>query len=189
MVVLEAAPATDTSGGGTGVRVRVRCDDMSCAADFVQALASSCGLVELNPRAAFPLEMERLDTVIASINEANASRTRLATALADGSNRIKALVIRAEDARLRHDAALVRRAYAQLVTVNRELIAEHRRRALVHEDLLGALRAVNACIQAASRMRLGPQRTALVNACRAALRDNNPAGVFAAIAGKSAVAQ
>jgi Bardet-Biedl syndrome 2 protein len=59
------------------------------------------------------------------VDEYNAVRLKLTAEMADSSNLLKALVIKAEDARIINNMALMRRMYQQLFDLNRELIMEH----------------------------------------------------------------
>lgn len=54
--------------------------------------------------------------------------------MADSSHAAKTLVIKAEDARILGDIAAVRSCYAQLYTLNAELIGEYNKRANNHEQ-------------------------------------------------------
>ena len=53
--------------------------------------------------------------------------------MADGSSRVKALVLKAEDARLMADMPRMMRNYDELMRVNEGLIAEYNKRATNHE--------------------------------------------------------
>ena len=57
--------------------------------------------------------------------------------MADSSHAAKTLVIKAEDARILGDIAAVRSCYAQLYTLNAELIGEYNKRANNHEQARG----------------------------------------------------
>ncbi|KAA0167556.1 hypothetical protein FNF28_02770 [Cafeteria roenbergensis] len=178
VLVVEASPQP---AGGTAVRLR--CDSMAETADVLQSLAASMGVEELVPRMAFPAEMRSIKGLLVAVQEANTVRLRLSADLADGANRVKSLVVRAEDARMRGDIVGMRGAYARLMTVNGELAGEHAKRAANHEALMGALRRINTAVQTAARLRLGPARAQLVADCRAALKTNNMAGMLSALQG------
>lgn len=94
---------------------------------------------------------------------------------------MQALVIKAEDARLLGDMPLMRRHYAELDGLNRELVAEYRKRANNHEALLAALRQVNQVIQRASNLRVGAARAKVVADCRLAVKTNNTLKLIKAI--------
>ena len=72
----------------------------------------------------------------------------------------------------------MRAAYAQLYTLNSELIGEYNKRANNHEQLLAALKDVNHMIQKAARLRVGNAKARVVSACRAAIKSNNIHSLF-----------
>ena len=56
------------------------------------------------------------------MGEFNAARIRLAADMADDSQKVKALIVRAEDSRLMVDMDSTRRAYTELFSLNNQLI-------------------------------------------------------------------
>ena len=93
------------------------------------------------------------------VDEYNAVRLKLTAEMADSSQLVKALVIKAEDARILNDMKLMKKMYSSLYDVNRELIGEYIKRANNHNELLSALKEVNAMIQKAARLRIGAAKT------------------------------
>ena len=81
--------------------------------------------------------------------------------------------MRAEDSRLLGDMKTMRRAYAELFSLNNQLMSNYSLRSQNHEGLLVALKEVNQMIQKASNLRIGRAKTALVTDCRAAVKSNN----------------
>ncbi|KAH8071058.1 hypothetical protein JL721_4489 [Aureococcus anophagefferens] len=127
---------------------------------------------ELESVADFPAEMTALEDILSRVAKFNAIRIRLTADMADGSARIKALVLKAEDARLMADMPLMKRHYAELFALNNELIAEYNKRANNHEALLAALKDVNQIIQKASNLRAGAAKSRVVAEARAAIKTN-----------------
>ena len=72
--------------------------------------------------AEFPEEMEAFRGVLLRVDEYNAARLKLTAEMADQSNTAKTLVIKAEDARILGDFKGMKAAYAQLYTLNQELL-------------------------------------------------------------------
>jgi Bardet-Biedl syndrome 2 protein len=72
----------------------------------------------------------------------------------------------------------MKRFYRQLHDLNKDLIAEHDKRATNHNELLEALKEVNQMIQRSSKLRVGGAKTKVVNACRAAIKANNIQSLF-----------
>ena len=93
--------------------------------------------------------------------------------MADESQRIKALIVRAEDSRLMSDMPLMRRAYTELFTTNKQLLGGYGIRRKTHEDLVLSLKEVNNMIQKAANLRVGKLKTTIVSECRANVKSNN----------------
>jgi len=161
----------------------IRTDDMETAGEIVQDLSSHIGITELESTADFPYEMEAFRNVLLKVDEYNAVRLKLSAEVADSSNVVKMYVIKAEDARILNDMALMKKHYMQLFDLNRELIMEHTKRATNHSELLAALKDVNQMIQRAARLRVGKAKANVVSACRAAIKQNNILLLFQIISG------
>ncbi|CAM9655156.1 unnamed protein product, partial [Discosporangium mesarthrocarpum] len=158
---------------GKGVEVRFRCDSMELAGEVLQDLCRFTEVTEVQSVALFPHEMETLRKLLESASEYNNLRHQLTADMADNSHRIKALIVRAEDARILGDMPLMRRMYAELFTLNKQCVAEYSKRANNHQALLAALKEVNQTIQKASNLRVGKAKTRVVTECRAAIKSNN----------------
>lgn len=73
---------------------------MKIAGELTQDLAEYLKLESLESIADFPSEMRKLVQTLAEVEGYNLSRMKLTTEMADNSNLIKTLVIKAEDSRL-----------------------------------------------------------------------------------------
>jgi Bardet-Biedl syndrome 2 protein len=111
------------------------------------------------------------------VEEYNVIRLKLSAEIADSSNMIKTLVIKAEDARILNDPDLMSKMYSQLHDLNGELVGEYTKRATNHEELLKSLKEVNHMIQKASRLRMGEFKSKVVSLCRKAIKGNNTKGL------------
>ena len=81
--------------------VKIRTDNMELAGDIIQSLiAEYLNIEDLPSNAEFPQEIEQLKKLIARVEELQNVRQTLAAEIADNSTTIRALVVRAEDARL-----------------------------------------------------------------------------------------
>ncbi|CAM9849794.1 unnamed protein product, partial [Hapterophycus canaliculatus] len=89
-------------------------------------------VAELVSTANFPEEMGNLRQVMEGVVDYNNLRQQLTADMADSSQRVKAYVVRAEDARLLGDIPLVRKMYSELHTLNRRLVGEYAKRANNH---------------------------------------------------------
>lgn len=118
-------------------------------------------------------EMATLESVLSRVSKYNAIRLRLTADMADGTNRVKTLVVKAEDARIMSDMPLMRRHYADLFSLNNELLAEYNKRANNHEALLAALKEVNQILQKAANLRVGRAKSRVVTEARAAIKANS----------------
>ncbi|CAM9136269.1 unnamed protein product [Ectocarpus sp. 12 AP-2014] len=163
------------------VEVRIRCDSMGLAGEVVQDLGRFLEVTELESTAHFPGEMEVLRDVMEGVVDYNSLRQQLTADMADSSQRVKAYVVRAEDARLLGDMPLVRKMYAELHNLNRRLVGEYAKRANNHNALLAALKEVKQVVQKASNLRIGQAKTRVVSDCRAAIKANNADGLVQVI--------
>ena len=125
-----------------------------------------------------PLPLSYPPQVIKRVAELNSLRVRMAADMADDSQKVKALVVRAEDSRLMTDMETMRRAYSDLFASNNSLIGGYNNRASSHEALLSALKEVNQMIQRAANLRVGAAKTRVVNDCRQAVKSNNMSSLF-----------
>ncbi|RWS27369.1 Bardet-Biedl syndrome 2 protein-like isoform X2 [Leptotrombidium deliense] len=159
--------------GRTG-HVVIKTENMELAGLIIQSL---CGeffnLEDLNSVANFPGEVDNLRKYLTKVEEIQSVRQQLGADIADNSGAVRALVVKAEDARLLGEYKLMKQHYLELHSLNRELINEYKIRSQNHQDLVDALKQVNAIIQKAGNLRLGPSKTRLIQACRMAIKQNN----------------
>ena len=72
---------------------------MDLCGDFVQAMAEYLGLDDLKATCDFPVECQRLETLLSTADELQSVRQRLSAEMADNSGIIRTLIVRAEDSR------------------------------------------------------------------------------------------
>lgn len=161
-----------------GGRMVIRGDDMALVGEIVQDLCHFLNMKELESVADFPKEMKVFEEVLLQVDEYNSIRLKLTAEMADNSNLVKNLVIKAEDSRILSDMPLMRKMYTELFTLNNELIGEYTKRSNNHQNLLNALKEVNQMIQKAARLRVGKAKTQVVTACRNAIKSNNIHSLF-----------
>jgi len=155
-----------------GFKMRILTNAMELAGDLVQDLAAFAKITELESVAHFPAELSALASVITAVDEHNASRLALAADSAELSGRVKDAIVRAEDSRLLGELGQMRTTYTRVMDLNRELMAEHMKRYSNQQALLDSLKQVNHMIQKAARLRVGKAKTAVINACRDAIKTN-----------------
>lgn len=81
----------------------IRTDNMDLAAELVQDLCAHLEWRELESVADFPRQMEDFRNLLVRVDECNAIRLKLTGEMADDSNQVKNLIIRAEDSRILND--------------------------------------------------------------------------------------
>jgi Bardet-Biedl syndrome 2 protein len=118
-------------------------ENMELAGDLVQDLAEYTHTEQLSSRAHFPEAMNAFKQVLERVEEFNQTRLALAAGAADVTNNLKELVVKAEDSRMMGDLKLMKRTYARLWDLNRELLGEHAKRRVNQDALLEALKHVN----------------------------------------------
>uniref|UniRef100_A0A7N5P1B1 Bardet-Biedl syndrome 2 protein homolog n=1 Tax=Ailuropoda melanoleuca TaxID=9646 RepID=A0A7N5P1B1_AILME len=107
------------------------------------------------------------------VDEYHSVHQKLSAEMADNSNLIRSLLVRAEDARLMRDMKTMKNRYMELYDLNKDLLNGYKIRCNNHTELLGNLKAVNQAIQRAGRLRVGKPKNQVITACRDAIRSNN----------------
>ncbi|KAJ9455476.1 Bardet-Biedl syndrome 2 protein-like protein [Diplonema papillatum] len=151
----------------------IKGNNMEVVGDIIQDLCQTLQIKELEATADFPAELDDFAKVLMKVDGYNAVRIQLTMEMADSSQLVKALVIRAEDARILSEMPLMRQHYSKLHELNSQLIGEYIKRANNHNELLTALREVNAMIQKAARLRMGQAKTRVIAECREAIKSNH----------------
>jgi Bardet-Biedl syndrome 2 protein len=156
----------------------------------------------------FPAEMKTFHDALDKVNDYNETRTKLTAEMADSSNLIKTLVIKAEDARILNQmyhylansfaychyfSKVMKKMYNNLYELNQTLIGkisirlrlevnfvagEYQKRRNNFGALLDELKFVNQIIQRHARLRVGTVKTRIVAYCRAAIKANNRQALF-----------
>ena len=93
--------SSSASGGTSGsfLRVQICSDSMELVGNLVQDLGKYFKISDLESEAKFPGAMEELRQVLDRVTEYNAARARLTADMAEDSQKVKALIVRAEDSR------------------------------------------------------------------------------------------
>ncbi|KAK6191700.1 hypothetical protein SNE40_003318 [Patella caerulea] len=159
-------------------QVVIKTDDMDVAGDIIQAVATFLKIEDLQSIVDFPIEMGTLETILVRVDDFHSVRQKLTAEMADHSNLIRSMVVRAEDARLMGDMKSMRTGYMELYDLNRDLISGYKIRCNNHQELLSCLKKVNQVIQKAGRLRVGKYKTQVVNACRSAIKSNNISSLY-----------
>lgn len=153
--------------------ITVNTDDIDLAGDIIQSIASFFAIEDLQVEADFPVYFEELRKVLVKVDEYHSVHQKLSADMADNSNLIRSLLVRAEDARLMRDMKTMKSRYMELYDLNKDLLNGYKIRCNNHTELLGNLKAVNQAIQRAGRLRVGKPKNQVISACRDAIRSNN----------------
>uniref|UniRef100_A0A8D0TVB6 Bardet-Biedl syndrome 2 protein homolog n=1 Tax=Sus scrofa TaxID=9823 RepID=A0A8D0TVB6_PIG len=153
--------------------ITINTDDIDLAGDIIQSMASFFGIEDLQVEADFPVYFEELRKVLVKVDEYHSVHQKLSADMADNSNLIRSLLVRAEDARLMRDMKTMKSRYMELYDLNKDLLNGYKIRCNNHTELLGSLKAVNQAIQRAGRLRVGKPKNQVISACRDAIRSNN----------------
>jgi len=156
-----------------GGKITIHTDDLEVAGEMIQEFCSFLQVTELESIAHFPDEMEKFKSVLMKVDEYNAVRLKLTAEMADSSNLVKALIVKAEDYRMLSDMGNLKKVFSSLQQTNSDLIAEYNKRANNHQQLLSQLKEVNMMIQKAAKLRVGTPKTRVVSSCRQAIKKNN----------------
>jgi Bardet-Biedl syndrome 2 protein len=171
------------NNGNGYLTVSVHTNSMELAAEVIQDIAKFLQITEMNAEVDFPNEFEYFQGVLDRVQAFQTTRVKLSADMAEDVQRVKGLVVRAEDTRLMNDMTTMRRAYTELYAITNTLIGSYNIRAGNHSGLLDALKEVNQMIQRAANMRVGRAKSTVVSKCRAAVKANNLNQLFAIIKG------
>lgn len=153
-------------------------ENMEVAGELIQDMASFLQIKQLNSTASFSTEIDKFSKLLDKVNEYNAIRLKQTADMADNSQVVKTLVIKAEDLRILGDMSKMRFAYEELHNMNNNLLKEYNKRTGNQEALLACLKDVNQMIQKASRLRVGDCKTKVVTESRNAIKNNNIKALF-----------
>ncbi|XP_055504634.1 Bardet-Biedl syndrome 2 protein homolog [Leucoraja erinacea] len=158
--------------------VTIRTEDIDLTGEIIQSLALFLVIEDLQVEADFPDYFEELHQILVQLDGYHSVHQKLTAEMADHSNLVRSLLIRAEDSRLMGDVTNMKKGYMELYDLNRDLVNGYKIRCNNHTELLSCLRAVNQAIQRAGRLRVGKPKTQVVSACRDAIKNNNINALF-----------
>ncbi|XP_026527798.1 Bardet-Biedl syndrome 2 protein [Notechis scutatus] len=98
---------------------------------------------------------------------------KLTANMADSSNSIRSMLVRAEDSRLMGDWKNMKKRYNELYDLNKDLLSQYKIRCTNHTELLNNLKAINQAIQRAGNLRVGKHKMQVIAACRDAIKNNS----------------
>lgn len=163
------------------LRVKVGCSSLALGGELLQDMCRSLGVGELESTCTSPGEMAWFKGVLQDVSEFHKTRAKLTADMADSSQRVKALVVKAEDLRILGEMEGLRGCYSGLYGLNNELIGEYAKRANNHAALLERLKEVNGMINKGANLRVGKAKSRVVKSCREAIKKNNLDALFSII--------
>ncbi|XP_063228674.1 Bardet-Biedl syndrome 2 protein homolog isoform X2 [Bacillus rossius redtenbacheri] len=158
---------------GSDGHLVVRTDDAGLAGEMLQSLASFLNLDHLQVAGEFRAEEARLEQLLERASALKDARLRLGADTAGHAGLVRSLVVRAEDARIVCDYDRMGQWYARLQELNGDLVRDYHIRLQNYQELVAAVRDVNAIVQRAANLRVGKHKTAVVSLCRQALKGQN----------------
>ncbi|XP_061450545.1 Bardet-Biedl syndrome 2 protein isoform X2 [Rhineura floridana] len=138
--------------------ISINTDNIDLAGDIVQSMASFWAIEDLQVEADFPAYFEEVRKALIVVDNSHTFSQKLTADMAEHSNLIRSMLVRAEDSRLMGDM---------------DLQSQYNIRCSNNTELLSNLKAVNQAIQRAGRLRVGRPKTQVIAACRDAIKNND----------------
>lgn len=148
-------------------------DTIDLAGEIIQDLSVYFTINELNSTAKFPEEIGKIKALLEKIDDFNAVRTQLTVNMAENCQNVKALIVKAEDARIQRDMTYFKQNLSSLHQFNGELLGEYQIRANNHTELLNCLKIVNQYIQRSGNLRCGTSKAKTISLLRDAVKARN----------------
>jgi hypothetical protein len=138
-------------------KLRIFTESIELASDLMQDLvADYLKILELESKARYPAEMERLnEEILKKIAESNSLKTHFAANISESIQNLKVSVVKAEASLIIKDIVGLRRNYAQVQQENGTLVGEYIKRTNNHSELVTTLKELNFMIKCASNLRIG----------------------------------
>eukprot|EP00798_Chlamydomonas_sp_ICE-L_P005960 gene5960-33535_t len=102
-----------------GEMVSILTDNMDLAGEMVDDIVQYLNIQDLSSSAEYPIAMVSFKDVMMKVEEYNTTRLKMNADMADSSNLVKHLLIKAEDVRILGDMTGMRKHYRQLHDLNR----------------------------------------------------------------------
>jgi len=135
--------------------IQVLTDTIELAGEIIQDICSFFGVTELNSSAQFPQDLLKIKELLEKIEDFNTVRTQLTVNMAESCQNVKALIVKAEDARIQRNMGYFKQNLSGLHQFNGQLLGEYQIRANNHSELLSCLKVLNQFIQRAGNLRCG----------------------------------
>ena len=153
--------------------LKVSTNTIDLAGEIIQDLSKFFGIQELNSKADFPSEISKIKDILEKIDDFNSLRTQLTVNMAENCQNVKALIVKAEDARIQQNMSYFKQSLSSLHQFNGELLGEYQIRANNHSELLNCLKIVNQYIQRAGNLRCGQKMNKTIASFREGVKNRN----------------
>ncbi|KAH0619482.1 hypothetical protein JD844_000139 [Phrynosoma platyrhinos] len=153
--------------------ISINTDNIDLAGDIVQSMASFWAIEDLQVEADFPAYFEEVRKALIVVDNSHPVCQKLTANMAESSNLIRSILVRAEDSRLMGDMKNMKKRYIELYDLNRDLLSQYKIRCSNHTELLSNLKAINQAIQRAGQLRVGKPKAQVIVACRDAIKNNS----------------
>uniref|UniRef100_A0A8C5WVB1 Bardet-Biedl syndrome 2 protein homolog n=1 Tax=Laticauda laticaudata TaxID=8630 RepID=A0A8C5WVB1_LATLA len=148
-------------------------DNIDLAGDIIQSMASFWAIEDLQVEADFPMYFDEVHKAFIGVDSSHSVCQKLTANMADSSNSIRSMLVRAEDSRLMGDWKNMKKRYNELYDLNKDLLSQYKIRCTNHTELLNNLKAINQAIQRAGNLRVGKHKMQVIAACRDAIKNNS----------------
>ncbi|KAM3829164.1 BBSome complex member BBS2 isoform 3-T3 [Vipera latastei] len=154
-------------------KISIHTDNIDLAGDIIQSMASFWAIEDLQVEADFPVYFEEVHKAFVGVDSSHTVCQKLTANMAESSNCIRSMLVRAEDSRLMGDWRNMKKRYMELYDLNKDLLSQYKIRCSNHSELLNNLKAINQAIQRAGHLRVGKHKMQMIAACRDAIKNNS----------------
>jgi Bardet-Biedl syndrome 2 protein len=95
------------------------------AGEIIQDFCGFFGVTELNSSAQFPRDLVKIKELLEKIEDFNTVRTQLTVNMAESCQNVKALIVKAEDARIQKNMGYFKQNLSSLHQFNGQLLGEY----------------------------------------------------------------
>ncbi|XP_032086552.1 Bardet-Biedl syndrome 2 protein isoform X1 [Thamnophis elegans] len=153
--------------------ITINTDNIDLAGDIIQSMASFWAIEDLQVEADFPVYFDEVHKAFVGVDSSHTVCQKLTANMADRSNSIRSMLVRAEDSRLMGDWKNMKKRYNELYDLNKDLLSQYKIRCTNHSEFLNNLKAINQAIQRAGNLRVGKHKMQVIAACREAIKNNS----------------
>ncbi|XP_058010818.1 Bardet-Biedl syndrome 2 protein isoform X2 [Ahaetulla prasina] len=153
--------------------ISINTDNIDLAGDIIQSMASFWAIEDLQVEADFPMYFDEVHKAFVGVDSSHTVCQKLTANMADSSNSIRSMMVRAEDSRLMGDWKNMKKRYNELYDLNKDLLSQYKIRCINHSELLNNLKGINQAIQRAGNLRVGKHKMQVIAACRDAIKNNS----------------